>query len=419
MPLPFLTAVLAAFAFLLPALPAAAEGIAETPEPPDRIAAAWRTDRLYVDERLKASVPATEIARIRAAMKTAALPAYVAIVPKTPALEPLLYDLPTLLHARVGEPGLYLVATVTSDYWSAVEEMYRPAGLRGRTLTSVQLEDKQRLDILQDRPAPQIVRTIQQASRAYDGRAIPPAPPGDLEPDRKENPNRGPSLTDQQDRAAFVGIGIGALAGLVLVLILALRGRDHAPTGSGKRRRADRPVLEAPDVAAKADAKIRRAQQALARLERRRHKTADQLDLRDDAHRRLDAARALRAADHQDDVLAAGGALVLARQAEQAAAGKAVQPPCFFNPVHLPGTVSVNWSDDVEVPACQLCANAIRREKTPDGLRVPKPGLFGNDRQRVPYWTLDPEDSPMVATGFGALSDDLPEQLATRKDEVR
>jgi hypothetical protein len=41
-------------------------------------------------------------------------------------------------------------------------------------------------------------------------------------------------------------------------------------------------------------------------------------------------------------------------------------------------------------------------------------GLLGHDRKKVPYWTLDPEDNPMVATGFGALSDDLPERIAVR-----
>jgi len=46
-------------------------------------------------------------------------------------------------------------------------------------------------------------------------------------------------------------------------------------------------------------------------------------------------------------------------------------------------------------------------------------GLLGHDRKQVPYWTLDPEDSPMVATGFGALSDDLAERITARKDEVR
>jgi hypothetical protein len=343
-------------------------------------------------------------------MRTAAVPAYVAIVPRTPSLQKIRYDLPTLLHARTGAPGLYLVAIVDGDYWSTNAELYRQGGLRGRELTSVRADDKQRLDIVTDRPAPQIVRTIQQASTAFDGRALPAVPAGDLEPDR---PERGLSVTDKSDRAAYAGLGVGGLAGLVLTLVIGLRRR-----GGTTRRTADEKPVDAREVELRADGKIRQAEKALAQLDRRRNKTVQLLDRRDDACRRLDAARRLRA---EDDVLAAAGALVLARQAERVASGAPVKPPCFFNPLHNPGTVQVDWSDDVEVPACQPCASAVRRGQTPRGLLVPtRSGLLGHDRQQVPYWTLDPEDSPMVATGFGALSDDLPERITPRKeDEVR
>ncbi|MGW5192386.1 hypothetical protein ACWEOO_24285 [Kribbella sp. NPDC004138] len=410
MPVRFLTALLAALAFL-PALPAAAE----TPEPSDRIAAAWRTDHLFVDERLRAAIPATEVDRIRTAMRTAAVPVYVAITPRTPALQKIRYDLPTLLHARVGAPGLYVVAVVDGNYWSTNAELYRQAGLRGRDLTSVRGDDKRRLDIVSDRPAPQIVRTIQQASTAFDGRALPAVPAGDLEPER---PHRGLSVTDKSDRAVYVGLGVGGLLGLVLTLVIGLRRR-----GGSKRtyegRPTDAPAVDTHRVELRADGKITQAERALARLDRRRNKTTQQLDRRDDAYRRLDAARALRA-DTTDDVLAAAGALVLARQAERIASGAALEPPCFFDPTHAPGTAKVDWSDEVEVPACQPCASAVRRRKTPRGLQVPaRSGLLGHDRKQVPYWTLDPEDSPMVATGFGALSDDLAERITARKDEVR
>src|SRR5690349_12131406 len=95
-----LTALLAALAFL-PALPARAD----TPELPDRIAAAWRTDHLSVDPRLAAGIPQTELDRIRAAMRAAPVPVYVALVPRTPYLGKKTYDMPTLLHARIGTPG--------------------------------------------------------------------------------------------------------------------------------------------------------------------------------------------------------------------------------------------------------------------------------------------------------------------------
>lgn len=80
----------------------------------------------------------------------------------------------------MGEPGLYLVWTVSSNYWSGAAKLVRPGGLKGRNLTRVQLDDELDNKIVTDRPAPKIVRTIQQAGTAYDGRPLPEIPAGDL-----------------------------------------------------------------------------------------------------------------------------------------------------------------------------------------------------------------------------------------------
>jgi hypothetical protein len=307
---------------------------------------------------------------------------------------------------------------VDGAYWSTTAQLYRQAGLRGRSLGSVRSDDKQRLDVVSDRPAPPIVRTIQQGLTAYDGRALPPVPAADLEPDRDGSRDGGLSVSDKKDRATAIGGGVGGLLAFVPMVVAALRYR---PGKKGSKRSKPRAVDEAPVEASHvrqlADGKIEQAERSLARLDRRRNKSTTQLDRRDDAYRRLDAARTVRA-DQPDDVLALAAAFVLARQAERVAAGAALQPPCFFDPRHSPGTITVDWSDDVEVPACKSCATAVRRDRTPHGLRVPaRTGLLG--RKPVPYWTLDPEDSPMVATGFGALSDDLPERIEAQKDEAR
>jgi hypothetical protein len=404
----------AALAFLLALTAQPAQ--ADTPELPDRIAAAWRTDHLSVDERLKATMPAAELDRIRAAMRSAGLPVYVALVPQSPYLRKSGYDLPTLLHARIGAPGVYIVAVVYDTSWSDNAELFRPAGLRGRDLSGVEADDKQDSDLVSERPAPRIVRTIQQASTAYDGRPLPQVPAADLDPPHNDS---GLSVTDKEDRSAFIGLGAGALLGFALTLAIGLRRRRNRPSKRTKRQSTDEPPIEAWDVQLKADDKIKQAERALARLDKRGGKSTQQLDRRDDAYRRLDAARTLRA-DQPEDLLAAAGALVLARQAERVATGGALQPPCFFDPTHNPGTAEVDWSDDVEVPACQQCATVVRHGRTPRGLRVwGKSGLLGHDREEVPYWTLEPDDNPMVATGFGALSDDLPERIAAWKDEVR
>lgn len=422
-----LAALLTVLAFL--PLPSAR---AATPQLPDQIAAAWRTDPVYLDSGLRAAFPKTELDRIRAAAKTVKFPVYVALLPRTPDLKEQLHDFPTLLHARVGKPALYLVWTVSDEYWSGNSKLVRPAGLRGRDLIRVQSADEQYNDLVRDRPAPGIVRTIQLAATAYDGRALPQIPATDLEPPRVRNERK--SVTDLEEQSAFTGMGIGGVLGFGLTLLLALRHRKRrtraAKSGAGKpvghrgnrtsraEETIDQPVALS-SVQQQADRWIGKAERALRSLESRREKSVEQLDRRDDALRRLDAARTLRKAG-PDDLLATAGAFVLARQAQHAASGSDVKPPCFFDPTHPSGTHRAAWSDDTEVPACRNCAQLVERGRTPRGLRVPgRAGLLGIDRTDVPYWTIDPEDSPLVASGFGSLTDDLPEQVERAYGGVR
>lgn len=388
---------------------------AAPPELPDQIAAAWRSDRIFVDPALRVAFPKSELDRIRTASTAAGLPVYVALVPRTPYLKTISYDLPTLLQARTGQPGLYLVATVSDDYWSTTAELFRAGGLRGRSLTSVQLDDKQDNKMVTDRPAPKIVRTVQQAATALDGRALPEIPATDLTPER--TPRTGRSVTDKEDLTAFTGMGVGGVIGFLLVLVPVLRGRtkrkrrpvDKARSTNPRGISASARETTVSTVRAQADRWLPKAGKALRGLEKLRTPSTVQLDRRDDARARLDAARTLRKADPAD-VLTLTGVFVLARQAHQVATGNGLQPPCFFDPTHPSGTESAAWSDDTEVPACRTCAQTVAKGETPRGLVVAgSAGLFGKDR--VPYWELDPEDSPMVATGFGALSDDLAERV--------
>jgi hypothetical protein len=401
--------VLAALLAVLALLPAGAAHAAP-PELPDQIAAAWRTDRIYVDPALRPGFPKSELDRIRTAAGSAGFPVYVALVPRTPYTMGSYGDLPTLLQARVGEPGLYLVSTVSGEYWSGTEKLVRPGGLKGRELIGVQLDDKLDNIIVRDRPAPKIVRTIQQAGTAYDGRPLAQIPAGDLEPERESRTGR--SVTDQEDLAAFTGMGVGGLLGFVLVLGLVLRSRSRSKRLGGGRKARGLSDRRSPGkvtlstVRSQADRWIPKAGRAVESLEKLRAPSVAQLDRRDDARARLDAARTLREAE-PDDLLALAGAFVLARQAHQGASGNDVQPPCFFNPTHPSGTAVAAWSDDTEVPACRTCATTVGRGRTPQGMQVAsRSGLFAGG-ETVPYWELDAEDNPMVATGFGALSDDL------------
>ncbi|WP_328330870.1 hypothetical protein OHA70_09925 [Kribbella sp. NBC_00382] len=411
--IPRLGALLAVLAFLAPS-PAAATPPAP-PELPDQIAAGWKTDRIYVYDALRPGIPASELARIKAATRTVPFAVYVALLPRTPNPDEEWLDLPTLLQARVGQPGLYLVWTVSNDYWSGREILIRPGGLQGRDLTGVQLDDKQDNDVIPDRPAPRIVRTIQQAATAWDGRALPPVAADDLIK-RRTYDDEGMSATDKGDRAAFIGMGVGGVLGFFLVITLTLRHRRKAstPRKRGTESGVTRPV-DVWSVRGKADRWIVKAGKTLKRLEAqisRTDVTSEVLDQRDDAKARLAAARTLRA-DETGDLTAPAGAFVLARQAHQAASGLDVQPPCFFNPLHEPGTVQASWSDETEVPACGSCSKVLARGETPRGFLVwKKSGLLHLDRKAVPYWTLNPKEQPLVATGFGALEDDLTERVS-------
>jgi hypothetical protein len=58
----------------------------------------------------------------------------------------------------------------------------------------------------------------------------------------------------------------------------------------------------------------------------------------------------------------------------------------------------------------------LERGETPRGFLVwKKSGLLRLDRTAVPYWTLNPKEQPLVATGFGALEDDLTERVGRQR----
>ena len=430
-------ALIAVLAFLSPTPAAAAP-----PELPDQIAAAWKTDRIYIYGSMRPAFPKAELDRIRAATRTVDFPVYVALLPRVPSTRELPEELPTLLQARIGRPGLYLVWTVSKDYWSGTEKLIRPGGLKGRELVGVQLDDKQDNRIVTDRPAPRIVRTIQQAATAYYGRPLPEVPAGDLREDTYSG-RSGRSTTDKEDLSAYIGMGFGGVLGVIIVILLTVRSRRKRPAkdrrnakahrGNGRGKAGQSREVVAPRepvsvsaVRTQADRWISKAEKALRGLESRIKASSDNsldlLDRRDDAARRLDAARTLRSSESvtatAEELTAAAGAFVLSRQAWQIAGDGTVQPPCFFDPTHQPGTVQAAWSEGTEVPACPNCARLLERGETPRGFLVWKrSGLFGTDQSAVPYWTLDPKEQPLVATGFGSLEDDLAERVGRQEDK--
>lgn len=424
-PLRRLGALFAVVAFLsaTPLTQAHAAG----PDVSDQIAAGWRTDRIYLYEGLRPTFPKAELDRIRAATRTLKVPVYIALLPDSTYTHTTRLDLPTLLQARIGGDGLFLVWIVDDDYWRGTAELIGAVQGQDGGLSRVQVDDKLDNDLRTDLPAPRIVRTIQQAGTAIDGRPLPEIPAADLE-ERRTRSSDERSTTDKKDLSAYIGMGIGGLAGFVLVIVLWLRNRSGSDSAVRRSTRRGAPAagrnrapMSVHSVREQAQSKVEGAQRTLQKLESRiasapadRAGLSRLLDQRDDAARRLEAARLLLAGAGQgteDGLTAAAGAFVLGRQAQQAAAGSTVDPPCFFNPLHSAGSTQVHWAD-TEVPACRACVRVLDRDGSPDTFLVwQKSGLFGGERAAVDYWHLDPADDPLAAAGFGALGDDLPERI--------
>jgi hypothetical protein len=90
--------------------------------------------------------------------------------------------------------------------------------------------------------------------------------------------------------------------------------------------------------------------------------------------------------------------------------GRGGPPLCLFNPLHGPSARPVTWRllgsrEQLRVPACRACAQAISRHRPPEVL----PDTV--NKKHVPYLDVDPGKSVWAATGFGVFSDDLVGQV--------
>jgi hypothetical protein len=86
--------------------------------------------------------------------------------------------------------------------------------------------------------------------------------------------------------------------------------------------------------------------------------------------------------------------------------GRGGPPPCLFNPLHGPSARPVTWRllgsrEQLRVPACGACAQAISRHRPPEVL----PDTV--HKKHVPYLDVNPGESIWAATGFGVFSEDL------------
>jgi hypothetical protein len=90
--------------------------------------------------------------------------------------------------------------------------------------------------------------------------------------------------------------------------------------------------------------------------------------------------------------------------------GRGGRPLCLFDPLHGPSVRQVTWRllgrrEQLRVPACGACAQAISRRRPPEVV----PDTV--NKRHVPYLDVDPGKSVRAATGFGVFSDDLVERM--------
>lgn len=86
--------------------------------------------------------------------------------------------------------------------------------------------------------------------------------------------------------------------------------------------------------------------------------------------------------------------------------GRRRPPLCFFNPLHGASVRQVTWRligtrDQLHVPACTACIQAVSRRRPPE---VVADMVHG---RRVPYLEVDAALSVWAATGYGIIADDL------------
>jgi len=379
------------------------------------LAAALREDPVVVQEIMGNGQRDAVDAALTELVDGADFPVYVALVQSPGGLadDRPEDELASLLHAEIGEDGLYVVS-LNPDLGHVGWQTYG-AGVPGKW------------DIYGVNPPPANGDwTSSAAGQAAElvASALNDAEPladdqlaeyrtGDLWVDRGSTLSEDISAPTEGTYAVVAtGLGVGVAIVAWFVLRTLARWRELAPGAAVARGvpTGTRPATVADTATAPAAHDVRRrAEKELSVLDRTllRRSTAGL----DPTHeQRLDGSRTaartlLDAGDGRDaDLLESLGALVLVRTAQRLLAQpSAAYRPCFFNPWHGEGTARVaapvGTGDQVDLPACERCRRAQHRPELSDPLVV-----RGRLRRLRPYWE---GDDVWARTGFGAISDDL------------
>ncbi|WP_166133587.1 hypothetical protein [Nocardioides ochotonae] len=321
-------------------------------------------------------------------------------------------ELASLLHAEIGEDGLYVVS-LDPDVGHLGWQTYGAEVPAKWDIYGVNAPYADDASPSAAGAAAELVATALNDAEPLPGDQLAEYRTGDLWLDRGSTLSEDISAPTEGTYAVVAtGLGVGVAIVAWFVLRTLARWRELAPGAAVARGvpTGTRPETDPRTPAAPSAPEVRRrAEKELSVLDRAllRRSTAGL----DPAHeQRLDgsrtAARTLldTTAEQDADLLESLGALVLVRSAQRLLAQPSTPyRPCFFNPWHGEGTARVaapvGTGDQVDLPACERCRRAQSRQALSDPLLV-----RGRLRRLRPYWE---GDDVWARTGFGAISDDL------------
>jgi hypothetical protein len=378
--------------------------------PGEHIAAALRRSPIYVDPGYGTALPQAKRAVLLAHMKRSATPIFLLVVPLIAGgTWSDSADLAGVVHDRLARDGIYI--TLDAEFGSGLDAyaygLTQPASDNATNAAwAVGLQPDMNNAPLSDRLLRCVdlittntgTKAYTQATAALNHGNSPKAPV-------KRHHEGSDTLPIV---ATGAGVVVLAAAGLAIwrwrrtAAIHAAAPQPHRVLTTATQANTD-------TVRTKADQAVTTLGEKL---------DASTIDTTDDAVRAamttaLDAYQAAeKVLDSETGLPDLAGVLVLVAQgtaalsaAEALAAGRPAPPfapLCFFNPLHGPASVNLNWRPlgsrkHLPVQTCRACAKATRARDTPEVL----------PDGDVPYYEVPPEESVWAETGYGQFRDDL------------
>jgi hypothetical protein len=340
-----------------------------------------RKQPLWIDPAMREVFTDAETAEVRARLRDATTPVFLAVLPAEAATEAPSGEakwLPSELARATGRAGTY--AAILGSSTDSAASMYAGSSVIGQQAGDIAEETAK----ANHNPADAVLAFVDEVERAAQGE--PPAGAAD------EGDDSGGTAVPW----LLLLVGGGGAAALVVrrrrraerertdaAQLATLRGVvDEDITSFGE-------VLDAVDLGAPGTDDVARDayQHALDSYERAKQRMA--------AARRPGDVRAVTEALEEGRFSLA---CVRARQAGQPLPER--RPPCFFDPRHGPSVEDVSWTPDGgaprEVPVCAADAARIRDGLEPIARTVPVGG------GRRPYWEAGPAYAPWASGWFGA-----------------